>query len=180
MDKNGSQRRIMFLLCAHSAPEQLPKTARKLRENPFLLGIIEPPLPLRSRRFAASRFRAPAQSQNKRKLCKMAHANPDNARIPSTPPTFCGYPAPPSARKPATSSQGDRGARHLHRPQHPRNSEKNRQPGQPRHRRRNHETDPRQPTAGLVTTFYTYLEPTLCIPTLNAHKMRMKGHQHGL
>ena len=55
--------------------------------------------------------------------------------------------------------QQNRDPGHVHRSEHPRHTEENRRPGQPRYCRRNHQTRPRDPASGLVTTFYTYHQP---------------------
>ena len=55
-----------------------------------------------------------------------------------------GRPAIPTAHR-----QRDRDARHLNRPQHPPNPGEDRRPGEPRHRRRDHQTCPRTPSPSL-------------------------------
>jgi hypothetical protein len=63
-------------------------------------------------------------------------------------------------RRPCRGCQRDRGAGHLHGSQHSANSGENRRSSQPRNRRRNHKACARPAACALVTTFYTYPEPT--------------------
>ena len=63
-------------------------------------------------------------------------------------------------RRPCRGCQRDRGAGHLHGSQHSANSGENRRSSQPRNRRRNPKACARPAACALVTTFYTYPEPT--------------------
>ena len=73
-------------------------------------------------------------------------------------------------RRPATPPRLSRRSRCSpgQRAQHPANSEDERRARQSRHRRRDHKTSARRTASGLVTTFYTYPEPT---PTSSAAQL---------
>jgi hypothetical protein len=74
-----------------------------------------------------------------------------------------GGQAPGASSNLAAHCQRDRGARHVHRPQHSPDSEQNRQSSEPRDRRGNHQTRPSHLASSLVTTFYTFMPPSgLC------------------
>ena len=95
----------------------------------------------------------------------IAHQRARDCRHESRPGA---RPAPGAARDATARRQRDRGARHLNRPQRPRHPTKNRGPGQPKHRRRDHQARPSHPASSLVTTFYTY-------PELDFPQFRLRG-----
>ena len=68
--------------------------------------------------------------------------------------------APGASRYPAARHQRDRGACHVHRPQHPADSEQNRWSSKPWDRRRDHQARPRHAIIGLVSDFGAYPQPT--------------------
>src|SRR4051794_13514230 len=68
-------------------------------------------------------------------------------------------PSPTSANT-SPHRQRNRDARRLDHSQYPRDSEENRRQGEPWRRRGDHQARPRRAYSRLVTTFYTYPEPT--------------------
>ena len=88
-----------------------------------------------------------------------------------------GISAAPAA---AARRQRNRGARQVDRSQYPPDSEEDRRPSQPEHRRRDHQAYSCHAAVSPVTTFYTYPEPTPYWRLARPGRWLFPGHDAGV